>query len=152
MANPLPTSTRAPGGWLGFWVGILVTVGLVAALVQLWPDDDPRTIGSSAPVKPTTRSGVPELPEGFPELPDGVTAPTGPAAQLFTAGVPEAVAAVLDADHSGGPIDEIAVYPSYLIVTHPDPNDPSRLVRRAWRNGAPETGAASPTHRRRWCA
>ncbi len=144
MANPFPTSTRAPGGWLGFWIGILVTVGLVAALVQAWPDDDPRTIGSSAPVTPTTRFGVPELPEGIPDLPDltipGVDVDTGEPIDLFAAGSADAVAEVLAAA-GATELHELGIYPQYLFVTYRDPGDPGALVRRMWRNGAVDEGA-----------
>lgn len=125
-------ASKVPGGWLGFWLGILVTAGLVTALVVAWPDDAARALRATSEVTPTTRYGPGVVPE-LPELPD-VSVPTGPAAQLFVEGLPSAVTGLLDSDHWGGELDEMAVYPSYVIVTHPDASDPSRLVRRTWRD------------------
>ena len=147
MANPLPTSARAPGGWLGFWVGILVTVGLVAALVQAWPEDDPRTLGSSAPVTPTTRFGVPEvpeLPEGFPDLPDqtipGVESTPG-SRSTCSRRAPRRRGRGARRRRRRGAARARGSTRSYLFVTYRDPGDPSALVRRMWRNGAVDEGS-----------
>ena len=129
-------SSKVPGGWLGLWLGILVTAGLVVALVVAWPEDDERALADTGPLTPTTRYGVGEVPP-FPEVPELPTGTPGggATAQLFATGLPEAVAAVLAA--AGQPTDlyEIAVYPSYVYVTYRDPADPSRLVRSLWRDG-----------------
>lgn len=125
-------SSKVPGGRLGLWLGILVTAGLVAALVAAWPEDEARTLAATEPLTPTTFAGSPAVPE-LPELPTEIP---GATARLFTTGLEEAVGAVLDA--AGGPtqLHELAIYPSYVYVTYRDPDRPDVLVRSVWRDGA----------------
>jgi hypothetical protein len=124
-------SSKVPGGWLGLWLGLLVTAGLVAALVVAWPEDDDEALAATGPLTPTTWSFAPAVPE----LPDLPTALPGASAQLFTSGLPEAVAALSAA--AGGPtqLQEIAVYPSYAYVTYDAPGGDVALVRSVWRDG-----------------
>jgi hypothetical protein len=125
-------SSKVPGGWPGFWLGILVTAGLVAALVAAWPADEDRVLAATQPITPTTGFGVGVVIPELPELPAEVP---GETAQLFASGLPEAVAEVVAA--AGGPTEllEVAVYPSYVYVTYRDAVDADAVARSVWRDG-----------------
>ncbi|HJR24051.1 MAG TPA: hypothetical protein VJ804_01150 [Acidimicrobiales bacterium] len=131
-------SSKVPGGWLGLLLGILVTTGLVVALVVAWPEDDERALADVGALTPTTRYGVGELPP-FPELPELPTGTPTPTAQLFASGLPEAIAQVLAAAGEPRELQEIAVYPDYAIVTF---RSGDQLTRAAWRNGIVATTPA----------
>ena len=106
-----------PGGWLGLWLGLLVTAGLVVALVVAWPEDDEAALAATGELTPTTWSFAPATPE-LPDLRGTPPEGAGEALRLFETGLPEAVAVLLQMAGQPQELEEIAVYPSYVIVTY----------------------------------
>lgn len=145
-----PTSPRPAdhAGRLQWLLGLLVTVGLVAALGAAWPEDegpqrvDAETSTTLMTAEVAAQLGAPTV-GGFP-TPEVPLPPTVEPTRLFVVGPEEAVGEVLQA--AGGPsqLHGIAVYPTYLFVAYRDPADPSRIDRRLWRDGAVGEAEGNP--------
>jgi hypothetical protein len=109
-------SSKVPGGWLAFWLGILATAAVLAALVVAWPDDDARAVAATQDLTPTTWAFAPAVPE-LPDFPDLPLEVPGATAQLFVTGLPEAMAEIVAAAGGDVVLYDVAVYPSYVITT-----------------------------------
>jgi hypothetical protein len=142
-----------PSGGSRSWpvvvIGLLVTGGLVAALIALWPAGgdgevataDPQTSATPFPVDGTTTTGK---GKGEPsQTTSTVAAPRAPG-DLFGGDLPEAYGALLAA--AGGPqeVIEVAIYDTYAFLAYRDPADPGNIDRRMWRDGVVDDADANP--------
>ena len=133
---PIPATGARSGDWLGFVVGIALTIGAVVGLVRVWPEDDARErVVIESPIPTVRIPGVPTDPEdpSLPSIP--VPRPPAEAAHLFTSGLPEAVAQLQAAAGDPAQVLELAVYDGYAFLAYRDPANPANIDRRMWRDG-----------------
>jgi hypothetical protein len=128
-------------------VSLLLTLAVVAGLGAVWPKDDDAPARVDTETSTTLMSAEAAAQQGPPQVsptgPVGGRA-NGPVADLFGEDPSDAVQQVLAAAHDPSQLIELTVFPTYLFVAYVDPDQPTHIDRRMWRDGEAEAASPNP--------
>jgi hypothetical protein len=151
MDGPGPVTSSSDDrarSWLILATGLVITAGLVFALIALWPegDDAPGRLAGTEDIEPSSETSTTKVRQGTGE-PSQQTTTTSETSSpgtvdLFRGDLPVAYADLLAAAGNPTQVIELAVYDTYAFLAYRDPANPGNIDRRIWRDG--EVGDAEP--------
>ena len=148
MTGPVISSDGRGRSLLILVGGLVATLGVVAAIVLLWPsgEEGDQVVADGAT---TTERGGPgataEGPTGEPSTRPPTTTTSEPPepVELFESGADQALADMASAAGDPRQAIQVSVYPTYAFLAYRDPAAPENIDRRSWRDGRDMGDAAA---------